>query len=192
MIKEQTTNVRSNTQTVKRTKDYIPSYAVTHSPYSKANASNALKFEGRRYLGRTAGGQDVWVNFSIERESTKDNATKTVKTWTTVPWETMYRDDFQLADKRVSFGTGYKESRDLSSYLKDRNNTHGQVTHRTLDYIQEVISKCPTTNPRRHDFYQVANMIFVGTLEDCNMPMYKNRFLMNDLLTAWNLRPNYE
>lgn len=184
--------VRSNIPKRATKTDYTPSYAVTHRPFAKQNAENALKFEGRRYLGRTAGGQDVWVNFVIERDSTKANATKTVKTWTTVPWETMYQDDFQLADKRVSFGTGLKASRDLSAYLKDRTNTHGAVSHRTLDYIQKVIDECPTTNPRRHEFYQLANMIFVGTMEDCNSASHKNRFMVNHLLSAWNLRANYE
>ena len=183
--------VRSNIPKVAKGVQYTPSRAVTHAPFARENARNALKFEGRRYLGRTAGGQDVWVNFTIERDSTKASATKTVKTWTTVPWETMYREDFTLADKRVSFGTGLKASRDLSSYLKDRTNTHGAVTHRTLDYLQEAIDGCPTTNPRRHQFWKLSNMIYVGTTDDCNSSAHKNRFLVNHLLSAWNLKANY-
>ena len=53
--------VRSNIPKRATKTDYTPSYAVTHRPLL-SKMQKMHKFEGRRYLGRTAGGQDVWVN----------------------------------------------------------------------------------------------------------------------------------
>lgn len=166
-----------------------PSYAVTHRPVAKENARNATKFEGRRFLGRMPSGTDVWVNFEFTRDSLKPNAKKTMKVWTTVGFDKLYADDVELADCRVSFGTGVSMTRNLDSYLRDRYNTHGKVTHRTLDYIQEMIAQCPEDNPRRSEVWGVCNMIYVGTLEDVSV--HRSRFTLNDVLTEWNVRPNY-
>lgn len=171
-------------------KGYTPSRLVTHAPYAKENARNATKFEGRRYLGQTANGKDVWINFKIERDSTKSSAKKTMKVWSTVDTSLLLEDGAKFADKRVSFGTGVPMRGSLDAYLNDRMNTHGRVTPRTLEWLNQVIGRCPEENPRRSQFLDVANMIFVGTTEDCNVKGV-NTFTAYNLLSEWNLRPNY-
>jgi len=183
-----------STNTYKKAKkannDYRPSYSVTHAPVARENARNATKFEGRRYLGRMNTGTDIWISFKAERPSTDPKAPVTVKITSTASLDNLYAEDAILADCRVSFGTGVSMNRDLSSYLNDRYNTHGKVTHRTLDYLQEMIAKCPEKNPRRSEFWGVANMIWTGTLEDVSL--HRSRFTLSDVLREWNFRPNYE
>lgn len=167
-----------------------PSYAVTHVPFAKENARNATKWEGRRYLGRTSTGGDIWINFLIERDSTKSNSSKTVKIWSSANIDNLREDGAKLADCRVSFGTGKEMYKDLDSYLNDRNNVHGKVTIRSLDYLDKLISKIDTRNPKRSDFWDIANFIYTGTLEDCMT--YRKRFTLTELLQEWNLRSNNE
>ncbi len=173
----------------KTEREYRPSYAVTHVPFAKRNAANATKWEGRRYLGRLKTGGDVWINFLIERDSTRDNATKTVKIWSSASLDGLRKDGAKLADCRVSFGTGKAMDRDLDSYLNDRSNTHGKVTVRSLDYLEEMIGKCSVKNPTRSQFWGVANLIFTGTYDD--VPNSKTRFTLAELLNEWRLKERY-
>lgn len=147
--------------------DERPSYAVTHVPFARENAQNATKWEGRRYLGRSKNGADIWINFKIERDSTKASAKKTVKIWSTASLDNLREEGAKFADCRISFGTGKDMYKDLDNYLNDRNNVHGKVSERTLDWIDKVVSKINENNPSRSDFYQVANVIYTGTYEDC-------------------------
>lgn len=169
--------------------DYKPSNAVTIAPFARENARNATKFEGRRYLGRTAKGQDIWINFELTRKEAKAGAPYTLKTWSTASLDLLREEGAVLADCRVSFGTGMKMNRDLNSYLNNRMNVHGAVTHRTLDWIEQKIAECPENNPKRHELYQVANIIYVGTMEDATIN--KHRFSISDVLREWKIKENY-
>lgn len=182
-------DTKNKTISRKTEREYRPSYAVTHVPVARANAAKATKWEGRRYLGRTTTGGDVWINFLIERDSTKPSANVTLKIWSSASLDRLREDGAKLADCRVSFGTGKPMDRGLESYLNDRNNTHGKVTERTLDYLEEVIGKCSLTNPRRSQFWAVANLIFVGTYDDCKT--FTKRFTLTELLREWNIKENY-
>jgi len=163
--------------------DVTPSYAVTHVPFARENAKNATKWEGRRYLGRSKNNADIWINFKIERDSTKASAKKTVKIWSSASLDNLREEGAKFADCRVSFGTGKDMHRDLNAYLNDRNNVHGKVTERTLDWIDKVVTKIDENNPSRSDFYQVANVIYTGTYEDCMT--YRKRFTLTQLLQEW-------
>jgi len=163
--------------------DERPSYAVTHVPFARENAQNATKWEGRRYLGRSKNGADIWINFKIERDSTKASAKKTVKIWSTASLDNLREEGAKFADCRISFGTGKDMYKDLDNYLNDRNNVHGKVSERTLDWIDKVVSKINENNPSRSDFYQVANVIYTGTYEDCMT--YRKRFTLTQLLQEW-------
>lgn len=172
-----------------------PSRLITHRPYARENARKATKFEGKRYLGTTANGRDVWINFKIERDSTLPNAKKTVKIWSTVDLDLLLEEGAELANTRISFGTGVPQRGSISSMNRDtyvsHNRKHGAVSPRTLEYIEEIIRRCPEVNPKRMEFFDVANAIFVGTTDECNIGT-RNTFTLSDLLATWNLRPNYE
>lgn len=182
-IKENTREMREAGQ-----KNYTPSNAITKAPKARENASQALKFEGRRFLGTTAGGKEIWVNFEMTRENT--SATPKIKVWYSANVDLLREEGAVLANRRISFGTGAEQRTNVSALLTSREKPHGAVTLRTLDWLEEIIQKCDMENPRRMHAFDIANAIFVGTIDD--VELFKTRFRINDMLSVWGFRENYD
>jgi len=182
-------NIQENTREMREAgqKNYTPSNAVTKAPYAVQNAANALKFEGRRFLGTTAGGKEIWVNFEMTRENT--SATPKIRVWFTANVDLLRQEGAVLANRRISFGTGVEQRSSIDSLLISREKPQGAVTLSTLDWLEKIIHQCDMENPKRMHASDIANAIFVGTIEDANL--YTNRFRIHDMFKVWGFEKNF-
>ena len=106
--------------------------------YSEIYESNAVKkniYGGRRFLGFTPMGKDVWATMKYVRD-TRELFLKTDK-----GFKDLYKEGARLAVSRVQIKLNQKKPENLYADMsRNRRNAGGEVTIRTLEYIEKLIT----------------------------------------------------
>ena len=156
-----------------------------HQKDSLENAKKAKIFAGKRFLGFTAKGAEVWISMEINRE------TKELKVNTTHNLSVLLEEGSELAIKRVVVKKGSPNPRTAKDLLrKNQKNMGGQVTEGTILYLMKLINAVEMKygdayvkgEPTRLLFMYVSNAIFEGGNDVEN-----GEFGWSYVLKAWDL-----
>ena len=96
----------------------------------KENAKNKNTFGGKRFLGHTKKGAEVWVSYTLDKK------TKQIQIKTTHNLNALRDNSARLAPRRVTVANNTSYIGDLNA-VSDRN--HGRVTSKTLEYIETLM-----------------------------------------------------
>jgi len=141
-------------------------------------ADSLDKFGGKRLLGVTDTNTPIWVSYSIDRE------TLTCDIALSHSIDTIRKS--KLCPRRITVATGENFTR-LDHAMRPASKTdHGEVTQRTLDYIEKLMfyneskvyyedNKCTTGM-----FMKISNAIYEGSPENL-------RVRWTDIMKAWNM-----
>ena len=156
-----------------------------HQKDSLENAKKAKIFAGKRFLGFTANGAEVWISMEINRE------TKELKVNTTHNLSVLLEEGSELAIKRVVVKKGSPNPRTAKDLLrKNQKNMGGQVTEGTILYLMKLINAVEMKygdayvkgEPTRLLFMYVSNAIFEGGND-----LENGEFGWSYVLKAWGL-----
>lgn len=141
-------------------------------------ADNASTFGGKRLLGVTDKGNPIWVTMTIERD--------TLEMYISLSHDMKTIRNAKLCPRKITVGNNETMPRLDHAMRPATKQDHGEVTQRTLDYIQKLIdlneSKIHYTNGQCNSlmFLKTAHCIYNGSTE-------KGKFRARDLLDSWNL-----
>lgn len=130
-------------------------------------------FGGRRFLGLNKNGNEVWISYTIDKD-TLDLQIKSTHDLNSI---------VELAPKRVTVGMNENTPLDI---MEARHSDTGAVTHNTLRYLQRLMDlpkgvgyvegKCSSQL-----FMHVSNAIYEGEWD-----LYTNKVRWIDILQAWS------
>ena len=124
--------------------------------------TNALKkdtFNGRRYLGTSKFGKDIWIIMRFNKEDMQISLEIDGKL------DDLKDPDATLAPVRISQRLN-RPKPNINDYIRlNRKNAGGQVTLRTIQYIEKLIIKICKKNPKPLNqkgkvvkFYRLTNL----------------------------------
>ena len=98
------------------------------------NAKNSNQYSGKRFLGFTEKGAEVWISLHIEKDTLKTTIS------TTHNLDSLRNQNAVLASKRVTLKKGVKNRYSAQDLMSQRKkNMGGAVTLLTLDYLERLI-----------------------------------------------------
>jgi hypothetical protein len=151
----------------------------------KKNALSSNTFGGKRFLGLTKNGGEVWVSYSLSKDTYDFNVSLTHDL------SSLLEEGAILAERRVSLKKGttqrYTAQEMVRSNLK---NAGGKVSKNTLIYLQKLVSAVESKNgigyidgkPTTSLFMLVSNFIYEGGAE-----VSRNEFRWIDVVNYWDL-----
>lgn len=159
----------------------------TISRYKKdaiSNAEKATSYGGKRFLGFTPQGTEVWVSMSIDKENLD------MKISCTHDLNTLQKAGSRLANRRVVVKKGVQNHGSAEDLLRrNQRNMGGVVTIETLRHIQRLINAIDMKyqkayvgkKPSSLLFTYVSNAIFSGTFD-----MERGDTSWNYILDEWD------
>lgn len=141
-------------------------------------ADKANTFGGKRLLGVTDKGNPMWVTMTIERDTLEMTITLTHEL------DTIRKS--KLCPRKVTVGNNEKIPNIEHAMRPATKIDHGEVTQRTLDYIEQLItlneSQIHYTNGKCNSlmFLKAAHCIYNGSPD-------KGKFRAQDIMKTWNL-----
>ena len=159
--------------------------------YSEIYENNAIKktiYGGKRFLGFTPKGKDIWVSMKF------DKFKKELILKTSNGFEELFNENAKLATSRVDLKLNEKKPDNLhliAQMNSNRKNAGGHVSHITLAYIQKLVSIVDSKNsiafinrqPTSLLFQYVASIVYPGDLDELS------GFRWMDVVKIWDL-PN--
>lgn len=155
--------------------------------YSEIYESNAVKkniYGGRRFLGFTPKGKDVWVTMKYTRDG-MELFLKVDK-----GFKDLFKEDARLAVSRVEIKLNQKKPENLLADMsRNRRNAGGEVTIRLLEYIEKLITAVEAKKSKGYVndrpssllFQYVASIVYPGNLDE----QYGFRWM--DAIKIWNI-----
>ena len=155
--------------------------------YSEIYESNAVKkniYGGRRFLGFTPKGKDVWVTMKYTRDD-MELFLKVDK-----GFKDLFKEDARLAISRVDIKLNQKKPENLLADMsRNRRNAGGEVTIRLLEYIEKLITAVEAKKSKGYVngrpssllFQYVASIVYTGDLDE----QYGFRWM--DAIKMWNI-----
>tara|TARA_B100001287_G_scaffold249320_1_gene229086 strand:+ start:634 stop:1224 length:591 start_codon:yes stop_codon:yes gene_type:complete len=155
--------------------------------YSAIYESNAVKkniYGGRRFLGFTPKGKDVWVTMKYTRDD-MELFLKVDK-----GFKDLFKEDARLAISRVEIKLNQKKPENLLADMsRNRRNAGGEVTIRLLEYIEKLITAVEAKKSKGYVngrpssllFQYVASIVYPGNLDE----QYGFRWM--DAIKMWNI-----
>ena len=155
--------------------------------YSEIYESNAVKkniYGGGRFLGFTPKGKDVWVTMKYTRDD-MELFLKVDK-----GFKDLFKEDARLAISRVDIKLNQKKPENLLADMsRNRRNAGGEVTIRTLEYIEKLITAVEAKKSKGYVndrpssllFQYVASIVYPGNLDE----QYGFRWM--DAIKMWNI-----
>jgi len=118
------------------------------------NAKSADKYYGRRYLGTTKHGKDIWITMRF------DKADLQISLKANGDINDLLEEGSVLAPIRVSQRLGNKKP-NLQDYMYvNRKNAGGKVTPRTIEYIKKLINAVEAKSSVSHIDGQCSSLLF--------------------------------
>tara|TARA_B100000900_G_scaffold310231_1_gene268984 strand:+ start:1014 stop:1571 length:558 start_codon:yes stop_codon:yes gene_type:complete len=148
------------------------------------NAEKSNKYFGRRYLGTTKNGKDIWITMRFDR------ADMQISLDVNGDLDDLLMEDAVLAPTRVTQRLGNKKL-DLQGFIKiNRKNAGGSVTPRTIEYIKKLINAVEAKSSKSHVngkcssllFQYVTGVVFEGDTEEL-----EGNFRWYDAVQQWNI-----
>ena len=157
-----------------------------YSEIYERNADKKTIYGGRRFLGFTPKGKDIWVSMKY------DMYKKELMLKTTNGFEELFYDHAKLATSRVDLKLNEKKPDNLhllAQMSSNRKNAGGQVSYRTLEYIQKLVNIVDSRStiafikgkPTSLLFQYVASIVYPGDLDELN------GFRWMDVVNVWKL-----
>jgi len=157
-----------------------------YSEIYEKNATNKTIYGGRRFLGFTPNGKDIWVSMKYSRNE------KQLTLKTTKGFKELFDDQAKLATSRVDLKLKEKKPDNLhllAQMNSNRKNAGGRVSYITLEYIQKLVSIVNSRNsiafikgqPTSLLFQYVASIVYPGDLDELN------GFRWMDVIKIWEL-----
>jgi len=157
--------------------------------YSDIYEKNAIRksvYGGRRFLGFTPKDKDIWVLMKYNKND------KQLMLKTTNGFEKLFDDHAKLATSRVDLKLNEKKPDNLhllAQMNSNRKNAGGQVSYRTLEFIQKLVSIVNSRNsvafingqPTSLLFQYVASIVYPGDLDELS------GFRWIDVVKIWDL-----
>tara|TARA_R100001163_G_C5051168_1_gene187950 strand:+ start:843 stop:1409 length:567 start_codon:yes stop_codon:yes gene_type:complete len=143
------------------------------------NARNKTTFGGKRFLGHTKKGVEVWASYTIDKE------TKDIQIKTTHNLNALRDNSARLAPRRVTTANNTAYSGDLNAVS---GRDHGRVTEKTLEYIETLIDFAAMGVGKvngecsRQLFLYVSNSIYEGGTD-----LAKDECRWSDIIDTWDL-----
>lgn len=147
-------------------------------------ASEANTFGGRRLLGVTDKNKPIWLSFHIDRE------TLNISMKLSHDMDTIRKS--KLCPRGIRLATG-EQLYNLEHAMRPALKTdHGEVTQRTLDYIEQVMIMCESSTIGKVKtffnksactkslFMIIANLVYHGSVE-------VDRFRWRDVMATWDM-----
>ena len=148
------------------------------------NAKRRSLYGGKRFLGFTPSGNDVWTTMRYEKESKELNVDLGKG------FRKLYDEESFLSPTRVNIKLSQPKPKNLQKELqRNSRNAGGKVTLRTLEYIEKLKSAVDSKHSKSHVkgiptkllFQYVASIIYPGDLDE------KIGFRWSDVTNIWDL-----
>ena len=142
-------------------------------------------FGGKRFLGLTKNGGEVWVSYVLSRD------TYDLSISLTHNLSNLLEEGAVLADKRVVLKKGSPQRYSASEMIrKNQKNAGGKVTFDTLRYLERLISAVDSKNgkgyvdgkPTTTLFMMVSNFIYEGGVD-----YFNKEVRWRDIMEYWDL-----
>lgn len=149
-----------------------------------ANAEKATSYGGKRFLGFTPKGAEVWVSMSIDKETLQ------LKMSCTHDLNVLQKAGSKLANRRVVVKKGVQNHGSAEDLLRrNQKNMGGEVKLQTLRHIQRLMNVVDMgygkgfvgKKPSSLLFNYVANAVFSGTFD-----MERGDTSWNHILDEWD------
>ena len=152
------------------------------------NAKKSNVYAGRRFLGYTPTGKEVWITMEYLRN------TQELSLRVDSGFNLLYHKDARLAPKRIDHKGTRRKKVDISkAIIENSKNAGGAVTLKTLEYIEKLLFAVHTKysplyvngKPSSLLFSEVAWMVFPGEVDYLNVGF--KGFRWNDVVEVWKL-----
>ena len=150
-----------------------------------ANAERGTKYGGRRFLGITPKGKEVWSTMEFDRSS------KVLDLNLGKGFKDLYGEQAFLSPVRIQIKLSQTKPKKLQHQFKiiKKKTAGGEVTHRTLQYLEKLKSAVDAKQSKSHVdgvptkllFQYVASMIYTGDLNE------NAGFRWSDVTKLWGL-----
>ena len=150
-----------------------------------ANAERSKKYGGRRFLGITPKGREVWSTMEFDRSS------KVLDLNLGRGFNDLYDNEAFLSPVRIQIKLSQPKPRNLQHEFKiiRKKTAGGEVTHRTLQYLEKLKSAVDAKQSKSHVngvptkllFQYVASMIYTGDLNE------NSGFRWSEVASLWGL-----
>ena len=150
-----------------------------------ANAEKSKKYGGRRFLGITPKGGEVWSTMEFDRSS------KVLDLNLGKGFNDLYDNEAFLSPVRIQIKLSQSKPKNLQHEFKiiRKKTAGGEVTHRTLQYLEKLKSAVDAKHSKSHVnglptkllFQYVASMIYTGDLNE------NVGFRWSDVAKLWGL-----
>ena len=157
-----------------------------YSEIYEKNATKKTVYGGKRFLGFTPKGKDIWVSMKY------DKFKKELTLKTSNGFEDLFNEHAKHATSRVDLKLNEKKPDNLhllAQMNSNRKNAGGHVSHITLEYIQKLVSIVDSKNsiafinrqPTSLLFQYVASIVYPGDLDELS------GFRWMDVVKIWDL-----
>ena len=150
-----------------------------------ANAERGTKYGGRRFLGITPKGKEVWSTMEFDRSS------KVLDLNLGKGFKDLYDERAFLSPVRIQIKLSQTKPKNLQHQFKiiKKKTAGGEVTHRTLQYLEKLKSAVDAKQSKSHVdgvptkllFQYCASMIYTGDLNE------NAGFRWSDVTKLWGL-----
>ena len=148
------------------------------------NAEKSNKYYGRRFLGTTKYGKDIWITMRFDRVNMQ------ISLEVNGDLNDLLLEGAVLAPTRVTQRLGNKKP-DLQDFIRvHRKNAGGKVTPRTIEYIKKLINAVEAKSSKSHVdgkcssllFQYVTGVVFEGDTEEL-----QGNYRWYDAVKQWNI-----
>ena len=150
-----------------------------------ANAERGKKYGGKRFLGITPSGKEVWSIMEFDRSS------KVLELNLGRGFSDLYKEEAFLSPVRIQLKLSQPKPKNLQHEFKiiRKKTAGGEVTHRTLEYLEKLKSAVDAKQSKSHVngvptkllFQYVVSMIYTGDLNE------NIGFRWSDVTKLWGL-----
>tara|TARA_B110000444_G_scaffold258551_1_gene299767 strand:+ start:3175 stop:3774 length:600 start_codon:yes stop_codon:yes gene_type:complete len=149
------------------------------------NAQKSKLFAGKRFLGFTKHGSQVWISMEVN----KDHKDLVIKT--THNLDALLEDGAELVKKRIVVKKGGSNLNSVHDLIRrNQKNMGGEVNENTITYMKKLISASEMKDGQgfvkgevtRSLFMYASNAIFEGDLD-----VDKNGFGWSHVIQTWQL-----
>ena len=135
--------------------EVITSTKSSYRLQAEENAEKATVFGGKRFLGKTPRGAEVWVSFEVDKEllDLKINFTHEL--------DVLLQEGAILADKRVSVKRGSHNTPPADDLLRrSQKNQGGKVSANTLKHIQRLKNAVDSKHAKSYVKGKPSSLLF--------------------------------
>ena len=148
------------------------------------NAEKSNNFNGRRYLGTTKYGKDIWITMRFDRENMN------ISLEVNGNIDDLHKEGAVLAPVRVTQRLGNKKP-NLQDFMQvHRKNAGGQVTPRTIEYIKKLINAVEAKSSVSHVDGKCSSLLFqyvTGIIFEGDTNELDGNYRWYDAVEQWNI-----